>query len=411
MKILVHDYSGHPPQIRVSRELSRLGHEVLYLYAKMNQTPNGNLTEEKSQQGSFHITGIESKTAFQKHHYFRRQFQEILYSKPLLKAVREFGPDLAVCSDTPLFPLNTLRGYCASAHIPFVLWMMDIRSFSIRNWISKRLPILGSLIGTGFVKFEEYIARRSDYIISISDDFCKTLAQWRIPPDQHDVLPLWAPLDEIPVRPKDNVWSRRYRLSHTTNIIYAGTLGLSHSASHFVEMAKHFARRSNVRIVVITEGPNASYLMNEKNVHHLENLIILKYQPYHVLPDVFGSADVLLAVLNDEAAAHSAPGKVLSHLCAGKPQFAIMPRRNSMARVILESDSGIIVDPVDVDGILSTLERLVDAPETRMKMGRKARMYAERKFDIERIGKDFEALVTQPFAGGGSNGRGRALQT
>ena len=411
MKILVHDYSGHPPQIRVSRELSSLGHEVLYLYAKMNQTPNGNLTEERSPQSSFHITGIENGTPFQKHHYFKRQFQEILYSKPLLKAVQEFGPDLVVCSDTPLFPLNALRAYCTSAHVPFVLWMMDIQSFSIRNWISRRLPFLGPLIGAGFTKFEEYIVRRSDYIILISDDFRTTLNQWKISSHQHGVLPLWAPLDEIPVRPKDTAWSRRHRLSHTTNIVYAGTLGLSHSAAHFVGMAKHFARRPDVRIVVITEGANASYLMNEKKAWHLENLLILEYQPYHVLPDVFGAADILLTVLNDEAAAHSAPGKVLSHLCAGKPQLAIMPRRNSMARVILESGSGIIMDPANVDGILSTLECLVDSPEMRLEMGRKARAYAERQFDIDRIGKEFEALITRPFAGGGSNGRGRGLQT
>ena len=411
MKILVHDYSGHPPQIRVSRELSYLGHEISYLYAKMNQTPNGNLTEETSPQGSFHIIGVENGGPVPKHHYFKRQLREIQYSKPLLKAVREFGPDLVVCSDTPLFPLNALRAYCTASHIPFVLWMMDIQSLSILNWISRCLPFLGSLIGTGFVKFEQYIVRKSDYIVPISSDFCEILDQWKIPANQHEVLPLWAPLDEIPVRPKDNVWSRRHRLSHTTNVLYAGTLGLSHSPHHFVDMAKRLARRSDVRIVVITEGPNASYLINEKNVQHLENLIILPYQPYHVLPDVFGAADILLTILNNEAAAHSAPGKVLSHLCAGKPQIAIMPQSNSMARVILESDSGIIVDPTDVDGILSTLQYLIDSPKTRLKMGRKARMYAERKFDLHRIGKEFESLITQPFATGVSNGWGRGLQT
>ena len=128
MRILVHDYSRHPPQIRISRELSRLSHEVFYLYAKMNQTPNGNLTEETSKENRFHITGVQISTPFQKYNYLRRQFQEIAHGKPFIQTVKEINPYVVVCSDTPLFPLNALRSYCLSTRIPFALWMMMSRA-------------------------------------------------------------------------------------------------------------------------------------------------------------------------------------------------------------------------------------------------------------------------------------------
>lgn len=410
MRILIHDYSGHPPQVRVSRELSRLGHEVFYLYAETNQTPNGNLTEETSKKNIFHIVGVGTSTPLQKYNYFRRQLQEVAYSKPLIEAVKETDPDVVVCSDTPLFPLNALRSYCLSTHIPFVLWMMDVQSSSIRNWACRHLPLLGSLVGSAVTKFEEYIARKSDYIILASEDFRKTVDHWKISPDRFRVLPLWAPLDEISIRPKENEWAHLHGLLYTTNVIYAGTLGLSHSAHYFIEMAKVFAHRSDVKIVVITEGPNASYLMNKKKIERLENLLVLPYQDYHTLPDVFGTADILVAVLNDEAADHSAPGKVLSHLCAGKPQLAVMPQRNLMSRIVLESGGGIVADPLNVDAVLSAAERLIDDPETRRKMGRSARRYAERKFDISRIGREFESIVMPPLAGGKFNGQQADLQ-
>lgn len=410
MRILIHDYSGHPPQIRIGRELSSLGHEVFYLYAKTNQTPNGNLTEETSKENIFNIAGVEASTPLQKYNYLRRQLQEIAYSKPLIEAVGEVDPDVVVCSDTPLFPLNALRSYCLSKHIPFILWMMDVQSSSIRNWACRHFPLLGSLVGLAVTKFEEYIVRKSDYVVLASEDFWKTVSQWKASPDHLRVLPLWAPLDEISVRPKENEWARLHGLLHTTNVIYAGTLGLSHSAHYFIEMAKVFAHRSDVKIVVITEGPSALYLMNKKKVERLENLLVLPYQDYHTLPDVFGTADILTAVLNNEAADHSAPGKVLSHLCAGKPQLAIMPRRNVMSRIVLESGGGLVTDPLNVDAVLSAAGRLINDPETRREMGRSARSYAERKFDIRRIGREFESIVTQPFASGKFNSQQADLQ-
>ena len=48
MRILIHDYSGHPPQIEISHELSRRGHDVLYLYAKGNRTPRGAVERRSS---------------------------------------------------------------------------------------------------------------------------------------------------------------------------------------------------------------------------------------------------------------------------------------------------------------------------------------------------------------------------
>jgi len=41
MRLLIHDYAGHPFQVQLSRELARRNHEVLHLYAGYNVTPHG----------------------------------------------------------------------------------------------------------------------------------------------------------------------------------------------------------------------------------------------------------------------------------------------------------------------------------------------------------------------------------
>ena len=47
MRILVHDYAGHPFQVQLSRELARRGHEVRHAYASALQTPRGELVKRE----------------------------------------------------------------------------------------------------------------------------------------------------------------------------------------------------------------------------------------------------------------------------------------------------------------------------------------------------------------------------
>ena len=48
MKILVHDYAGHPFQVQLSRELASRGHTVRHAYAGGLQTPRGELQKRES---------------------------------------------------------------------------------------------------------------------------------------------------------------------------------------------------------------------------------------------------------------------------------------------------------------------------------------------------------------------------
>ena len=47
----------------------------------------------------------------------------------------------------------------------------------------------------------------------------------------------------------------------------------------------------------------------------------------------------------------------------------------------------------DGAGFVAAVERLLDDTELRRDMGRAGRAYAEREFDIERLGARFEAII------------------
>ena len=54
MRIIVHDYAGHPFEVQLSRELAARGHDVLHLYCGSTHTPRGDLarSDRRSRQHS-----------------------------------------------------------------------------------------------------------------------------------------------------------------------------------------------------------------------------------------------------------------------------------------------------------------------------------------------------------------------
>lgn len=393
MRIVVHDYAGHPNEVYMSRELARRGHDVLHLYAGSIETPRGELAKTPRDAPTFDVEGVFLTKPFLKHTYVRRQLQEIEYGRLLVKRVAAFKPDVVLSGNTPLFPQARLIRKCRQSGAAFVFWVEDVYGLAVDTALRRAFPVIGGLVGSYYIRLEKKLLLRSDKIVVISEGFTPTIESWGIPVDDIEVVPLWPPLDDLPVLPKVNEWSQRHGFSHTTNLIYSGTLGTKHNPESLVSLAEHFRDRSNVRIIVISEGSGRRYLQERKAETGLENLVLMPYQPYEQLPQVMAAADVLLALLEASAGAFSVPGKVLSHLCAQRPTVAAVPMVNRAAKVIEESGGGIAVPVGDDQLFVGAVQRLVDDENLRLEMGRRAREYAETAFDIRTIGKRFEVLL------------------
>ncbi|CAN5295140.1 hypothetical protein BH18ACT4_BH18ACT4_13690 [soil metagenome] len=160
--------------------------------------------------------------------------------------------------------------------------------------------------------------------------------------------------------------------------------------------------------MVVSEGAGGDWLVRERASRGLENLVLLPYQPFDQLPDVLGTADVLLALLASDAGVFSVPSKILSSLCAGRPVLAAMPLANLGARTIEGAGAGIVVAPDDVEGFLAGAEKLLADERLRHHQGRSARAYAEQTFDIERITDRFEPILSsvQRESSAGKKARG-----
>jgi glycosyltransferase involved in cell wall biosynthesis len=395
MRILVHDYSGHPFQVQLSRALAKRNHKVLHLYCSSFQTPRGIVQKLDTDSDNFNCKAIELSLPFNKYKFVKRFFQEIEYGNLLVKEVEKFKPDILISANNPLDPQRILLNYCHKCNIKFIFWLQDIYGYAIKKILTKKLSILGKLIGSYYIRSEISMLRKSDRIITISEDFSNILEEENILKKKIDVIHNWAPLGELPMQDKDNIWSRRHELHDKLCIVYTGTLGLKHTPELLIDLALAVRDLSHVRIVVVSEGLGADFLKKKKVEYGLDNLIILDFQPFELMPEVMGTADILMAILERDAGVFSVPSKVLTYHCAGRPLLLSVPQENLAARLVAEMETGIVVPPDENDRFLTEAKRLIGDGGLRAKYGKNARRYAESTFAIEKITDKFEKILTE----------------
>ena len=390
--ILVHDYSGHPFQVQLSRELARRGNEVLHLHFGGFQTPKGALAQGLADPTSFRVEAVCLDRPFAKNQFVQRWFQERELGRILARRIRAFDPDVVISGNAPLdvqaAALEAARGTGAA----FVFWMQDVYSEAIDRIMRRKVPGLGYLVALRFRALERRLLRQSDVIVVITDDFRPLLARWDVAPGRVVTIQNWAPLDDISPRPKSNRWAHKHDLATRQVILYAGTLGLKHNPALLLELAHQMHRECpEARLVVVSEGLGADWL--REHAQGIDTLVQLPFQPFDQLPEVIATADVVLAILEPDAGVFSVPSKVLTYLAAGRPIVAAIPAENLAARLVAEQRAGMVVSPDDPTALAIASIELLSREGDRREMGQRARSYALRAFGISEIADRFEAIM------------------
>ena len=165
--------------------------------------------------------------------------------------------------------------------------------------------------------------------------------------------------------------------------------------------------RPQARLVVVSEGQGRDLLEAARREHHLDQLVLLDYQPYARLPEVLGTADVVVALLEAEAGVFSVPSKVLTYLCAGRPVLGVMPAANQAARMIVRAGAGWVVAPGARQHAVVAMNAALADPVATRRAGRAGRAFAEQTFSLACIGPRFQTVLeraagrTTPYPAGG----------
>jgi colanic acid biosynthesis glycosyl transferase WcaI len=389
VRLIVHDFSGHPFQAELARALAARGHDVLHVQCASYTSGKGSF--EVDDRGNPQYASISVGAVFERYRTSKRLAHEVKYSRRFNKLARRFKPDLVLSCNDPLIAKAGFGFWAARRRVPWVFWLQDVYSVAMAREAARRSR-LGRGLGAALQRLERRLLRSADHVVAITPDFDEILDEWQVDPVRRTVIENWAPLDEVPPRPRANAWRAETGLGDRFAFLYAGTLGLKHNPDLLYDLA---AADDTADVVVVSEGMGADRLRTRLEEAPLPNLRLLPFQPWESLPDVLGAADVLVVLLEAEAGTFSVPSKILTSLCAGRPILAAMPEANLGARTISRAQAGIVVAPSEPDRFLSAARELRHGTELRERMGTAARAHAERAFDIEAITDRFLEVIAK----------------
>jgi colanic acid biosynthesis glycosyl transferase WcaI len=393
MRILVHDYAGHPFQVHLSQTLAIRGHDVMHVYFSENPGPKASfqqLTDETPSR--LRVEGITIGKGYDKTSLIKRRFNDRDYGRRVASLIDRVRPEVVISGNTPTEAQSQILKTCRRMQIRFVFWLQDFYSIAVTVLLQRQIGVLGAPISWYYRLLERGQLKNSDAVVAITDDFVPLAASWSGSKTKVTVIENWAAIGDFPLLPKANVWSTKNACDSSVNFIYSGTLGLKHKPELLAQLAAQNWKETLV--VVVAEGVGVRHLTLAQTGGGLQGLKLLPLQAAEDLPRVLASSDVLVATIDSDAGRFAVPSKVQSYLCAGRPILLAAPRENLAARTVVRAKAGIVVEPDDTEGFLAAAAKLRVNPSLRAELGANGRAYAERAFNLERIADMFEEILS-----------------
>ena len=399
MRIAVHDYAGFAFTEQLGRELAWRGHDVLYLYCSDVVGARGGAAVRADDPPGLLIQAATIGRTFEKYSLVRRFRDEWAYGRAAAARIRAFDPRVVLSADTPLLSQARLLAEARRHGRRFVYWWQDSYGIGLRQVVRRRRPALAPMVATPFEALERRMLSASDHVVAISEGLHRHALQWGVDPGHMSVISNWAPVQEIRPGPSENPWKEANGLAGSSLVIYSGTLGLKHNPELLVALAAKL-NSTETRVVVASQGPGRQLLEKRRSQLQLENLVLLDYQPHDRFGEMLAAGDVLIAMIEGDAAAFSVPSKICSYLCAGRAIVASIPPENQAAEVIRSADAGICVSPDAPDAFVQAVADVLDDAQLRSRLAHNGRAYAVSHFDISTVTDRFEQILRGPRGSG-----------
>src|ERR1700759_1550511 len=155
MRLVVHDYCGHPFQVQLSRNLALRGHEVTHIYFADEPGPKGAFDGRPGDPPSLKFLGITLGRSVRQTALLARRFNDVAYGRRVARIILDLHPDAVISGNAPTEAQGAILRGCKAADIRFVYWLQDIFSVAVSKLVSKQLGFAGRIVGWYYKHLEQ----------------------------------------------------------------------------------------------------------------------------------------------------------------------------------------------------------------------------------------------------------------
>jgi len=377
----------YPDQVAVSNLFTKLFVRIAEtnVYKLEVWCAQPSYTTRKRQPRHLNYKGIEvnylASTNFSKNNLYGRIINVLSFSLSVIfKLIFSRSKDLIIVHTTPPFLAILVIALARVKKRKVVYILMDI--------FPDGLVRLGKAsLRNPFIRIWKVLHRKAlnstERIVSIGRD----MASWvkdevpGLPPERLIVIPLWQDEKQIyPIEFEKNPFVLKYGLKDDFVVQFSGNMGFWNDLE---TVGRAVAKGPDgVKYVFIGDGIRKKELVSEIG-SSAANTLFLPFLSNEEYSYSVTACHCGLVTLRNEALGMGVPSKIFGIMAAGIPVLAIAPKDSEIAQIVLESECGLVVEPGDVDSLLSSIKLLKADPELRVKMGKNARFAFEKKYTVE----------------------------
>ena len=308
--------------------------------------------------------------ALEKGALVKRYFEDIGYAfqcKRIYKRYTDVDAVFLQSCTTPLFPIVLLK---KSLKCPILFNVQNI--FPIDALALKKLTNQG-IRGVAFQvfrKMQQLAYRRSDRVVTISEDMKRTLINEGVPEKRINVIYNWSYSDEaFDISDDINLFLKSHNIDKTKfRVVFAGNLGAMVNAQLIADAAEICQVEKNIHFYIIGDGNNMPVLKRLATEKGLQNISFYPYQPEEFAPHNYAMAHVNINALPKGIIDTCMPSKTATMLNCARPMIVSVEKKSAYAQMLSTVDKCTVVDVDDTKGFADAIlhnykEHVVDNSE------------------------------------------------
>ena len=232
--------------------------------------------------------------------------------------------------------------------------------------LSTKIPILGFLFNLIFKPIDKIILKKSNKIIAISEKMKNYLNDSRqISLKKIKVVKNWQ--DEEAFINYEETKNNNSGEQKLFTFMYMGNIGPVAGIDLLIDSFSK-ANLEKCRLLIAGSGSKRIELENLVSLRKIERVNFVDVSN-GMVPEIQGSADVMLLPIKKGAASSSIPSKLPAYMFSKKPIIASVDMDSDSARVINEAKAGWVIEPENIDMLIDAMREasLTKKPELELK--------------------------------------------
>lgn len=319
-------------------------------------------------------------------------FNDIIAYYKIKKIINEFKPDIVHTHASKSGAIGRMAA--RSGHVKLV-----VHTFHGHVFHSYFTKFMSSII----VRFERFLAKKTDAIIAISDSQKNELVEvYKIAgPDKVFTIPLGFNLDKFSIdqESKGNIFRNKYGFDKSELLIgIIGRIVPIKNHDMFLEVAAIIKSKTNknVRFVIIGDGESRQSV--DKKAHELglsysyfitspkskTDVVVTSWETE--IDQALAGLDIVVLTSHNEGT----PVSLIEAQAAGKP--VVSTNVGGVEDAVVNGETGFITSVGDIASFANYVNMLIEDCNLREKMGRNGHEYVVKNYSRQRLVNDMKNL-------------------